>query len=252
MRTISILLLLCSTVFGQKISVKSEIAIANLKNVRVVDGFLKVDAIPDKLEGVVLTTISVDTKIPSILVTVTDINREPVTFKQVGETKDYVTTATGDLWIEAEGIDFDLKEVLRERIKVSIKPLNPKPPTPPGPKPDDPPTPQPVKSFRAIFVKESGATLNAEQTPISSAKAIREYLSSRTTAEGNLPGYREYDPQQNITNEQPAMKSLWAAAKSSITTVPCIVVEVNGKVSILPYPKNTAEALKTLKAYGGE
>jgi hypothetical protein len=126
-------------------------------------------------------------------------------------------------------------------------------PTPKPPKPDDPPLPpEPVKSFRVIFVKESGSTLNSEQTAITGAKAIRDYLSQRTTPEGGLAGWREYDPQQNVANEQSAIKSLWAATKSSITTVPCVVVEVNGKAKLIDYPKNTAEALKTLKEYGGQ
>ena len=47
------------------------------------------------------------------------------------------------------------------------------------------------------------------------------------------------------------MKSLWAATKSSITTIPCLVIEVNGKTSIVSYPKNVADAIKTLKEFGG-
>lgn len=121
----------------------------------------------------------------------------------------------------------------------------------PDPKPDDPPVP-PVKSFRVIFVKESGSTLPSSQTAITSAKSIRDYLTTKTTPEGGLAGWREYDPNQNIANEQSAMKSLWTAAKSSISKVPCIVVELNGKVSLIDYPQNTAEAIKTLKEYGGQ
>ena len=126
-------------------------------------------------------------------------------------------------------------------------------PTPKPPKPDDPPLPpDPVKSFRVIFVKESGSTLNSEQTAITGAKSVRDYLTMKTTPEGGLAGWREYDPQQNVANEQSAIKALWASTKSSISTIPCVVIEVNGKAKLIDYPKNTAEALKTLKEYGGQ
>lgn len=131
------------------------------------------------------------------------------------------------------------------------------PPNPPGPV--DPPTPVDpvtppvvVKSFRVIFVKESGATLPAGQSSIPAAKAIRDYLAAKTTPEGGIQGWREYDPQSNVANEQPTMKALWAAVKPKITAVPCVVVEVNGKADIVPFPADAATALKLLKTYGGE
>lgn len=134
------------------------------------------------------------------------------------------------------------------RFSVTLEP--PKPPVPPNP--PEPPTPEPVKSFRVVFVKESGSTLNAEQTAITGAKAVRDYLRTKTTPQGGFAGWREYDPQQNVVNEQSMMKELWAASKSSITTVPCMIVEVNGKVTIISYPKNVADAINTLKKYGGD
>lgn len=163
------------------------------------------------------------------------------------ETRVYMIAGSGVYNVEVGAFD-PVTGIDRKSVEIKIDGVEPVPP--PQPPTPQPPQPQPVKSFRVIFVKESGQTLNAEQTPISSAKSIREYLVSKTTPESGLVGYREYDPQQNITNEQPAMKALWAAAKSSVTSVPCIVVEVNSKISIIPYPKNTSEALKILKEYG--
>ena len=87
---------------------------------------------------------------------------------------------------------------------------------------------------------------------ISGAKTVRDYLTQRTTPEGGWAGWREYDPQQNVANEQATIKDLWAASRSSITKVPSLVVEKNGKVEILEYPKNVADALKILKEYGGQ
>jgi len=128
------------------------------------------------------------------------------------------------------------------------------------PKPVDPvtpvvpvdPQPEPIRSFRVIFVKESGSTLPAEQTSIPGAKVIREYLNAKTTREGNQPGWREYDPQQTTAGEQPTIAALWEAVKPKLNAIPCMVVEVNGKATVVNYPANAAEALKTLQQYGGQ
>lgn len=137
-----------------------------------------------------------------------------------------------------------------QKYQTTIQLLKPKPPKPP--KPIDPPKPEPVKSFRVIWVKESGSLLPKDQMAISGAKTVRDYLAKKTTPEGGLPGWREYDPQQNIANEQITMKDLWAAAKSSVTKVPSLVIEVNGAIKILDYPKDVADALNILKEHGGQ
>lgn len=122
----------------------------------------------------------------------------------------------------------------------------------PSPGPTPAPTPEPVKSLRVIFVKESGATLNAEQTAIPGAKEIREYLESKTTKEGELAGWREFDPQQQTANEQPTMKALWEAVKPKLIPPPCMVIEVNGNAKVMPFPANVAECMATLKKAAGE
>ena len=165
------------------------------------------------------------------------------------DTRVYLIAGAGSYGVEVVAFD-PVTGIDRKSVEVKI--ADSEPIVPPDPKPPEPQPPQPVKSFRVIFVKESGQTLPADQTAISSSKVIRDYLTSKTTPEGSLAGWREYDPQQNVANEQPTMKALWAAAKSSVTTIPCIVVEVNGKASVIPYPKNTADALKVLKGLGGE
>ena len=121
----------------------------------------------------------------------------------------------------------------------------------PDNKPAPVPVPEPVKSFRVIFVKESGQTLSAEQTAIPGAKEIRDYLTAKTTQEGGQVGWREYDPQQQTENEHPTMKALWQAAKPKLLTPPCLVIEVNGKATVMPFPGTVAEAVETLKKAGG-
>jgi len=142
-------------------------------------------------------------------------------------------------------------DIVRQRLVVSGEGPRPPPGPGPDPKPPEPKPPEPVESFRVIFVKESGSTLNSEQTAIPGAKAIRDYLTSKTTPEGGLSGWREYDPQQSTTNEQPTMKALWEAAKPKLLPAPCMVIEVNGNATVMPFPATVTEALETLKKAGG-
>lgn len=163
-------------------------------------------------------------------------------------TAKYMLAGEGSYLVEAMTFSWDRS--IDVEIGKSPNPT-PDPPEPDPPKPD-PPIPDPsVNSFRVIFVKESGSTLTAEQTAIPQAKAIRDYLTTKTTPEGGLAGWREYDPQQSTANEQAKMRDLWTSTKSAITAIPCMVIEVNGKATIVPYPRNAAEALATLKTYGG-
>lgn len=142
-------------------------------------------------------------------------------------------------------------EIVRQPLLITGE--GPRPPPDPGPEPNpDPVPPVPTTSFRVIFVKESGVTLNAEQMAIPGAKAIRDYLTAKTTPEGGLAGWREYDPQQNVANEQSTMKALWTAVRPKITSVPAMVIEVNGNATVMPFPANVSEALETLKKSGGQ
>lgn len=123
------------------------------------------------------------------------------------------------------------------------------PPVPPGPMPDPVVPPAPVvKSFRVIFVIESG---DNTRVAIADAKAVRDYLSAHTTPEEQWSGWRRYDPQQEAVNETPNMKALWNTVKPQITKIPCLVVEVNGKAEIIDYPASAAEALATIRKYNG-
>lgn len=141
--------------------------------------------------------------------------------------------------------------ILRQELTVLGQMPNPppKPDVDPIPDPVDPPAP--VASFRVIFVKESGVTLNTQQSSIPAAKVIRDYLVAKTTPENGQPGWREYDPDQSTTTEQPTMAALWTSVKPSITKVPCLVIEVNGHATVMPFPANVDECMATLKKAGG-
>lgn len=137
-------------------------------------------------------------------------------------------------------------EAKRVQFQVGQMPI----PPPKPPKPDDPVVP--VKSFRVIFVYESGDTYTAAQNGVLYGKAVQDYLTAKTTPEGGLAGWRRYDKDVTTANEQPIMAALWTAVKPKLTVIPCMVVEVNGKAEILALPANSTEALATLKKYGGQ
>ncbi len=128
----------------------------------------------------------------------------------------------------------------------------PVPVDPPTPNPDEPPAPdEAVKSFRVIFIKESGQTLPLGQSAVPDAAAIRDYLNAKTTQENGQAGWRTYDPEQITDNEQPTMKALWEAVKPKLLPAPCMVIERNGHAKVMPFPKGVDDCLKTLTEYGG-
>jgi len=159
-----------------------------------------------------------------------------------------------DLKVEsAIVVDGKIKYVTQfSSIVVAIgapEPVPPIPPIPPDPKPPIPPTPVPVTSFRVIFVTESGNTLTASQRSVIDAKVVRDYLTANTTPEGGFAGWRQYDPQQNVANEQPTMKKLWEAVQPSLTALPCVAIETNGKADILPLAATPAAQIDVFKSY---
>lgn len=159
-------------------------------------------------------------------------------------------SGTVELILYKQGVTTE-EGLVRQTLTVMGHSPNPPPiPDPVVPNPIDPP-PTPVTSFRVIFVKESGATLNAQQSSIPSAKVIRDYLNEKTTKENGQVGWREFDPQQIIRNEQPTMMALWEAVKEQLLPAPCMVIEVNGHATVKPFPSNVDEALKELKKAGG-
>ncbi len=125
----------------------------------------------------------------------------------------------------------------------------PKPPDPDPIPPPKPPQPQPVTSFRVIFVAESGKTLTKEQNSVIAGKVTRDWLTANTTPEGKYAGWRHFDPQQTVLDEQPNMRKLWEAVQPKLTAVPCAVVEVNGHAEIIPLAATPSEMVATFDSY---
>jgi len=130
------------------------------------------------------------------------------------------------------------------------------PAPPPKPKPDGPPAPkppEPVASFRVIFVWESGDTLTAAQNSVINGVEVANFLAAKTTKTGTDKGWRLKDKDAPAAGDTPVMNELWAAVKAKLkpTDVPCVAVEVNGKVEIIPLAATPAEMVAQFKTYLG-
>lgn len=183
-----------------------------------------------------------------------------VTALDMGDTLKVTAAPKGEctIGVNVKTIDFDAKKVTSKFQSLTFligevtPPAPPVPPTPPVPPvPPPPPAPVPVKSFRVIFIYESSKTLPAAQTSTMYAKTVRDWLLANTTPEGGWAGYRYYDKDTDAAKESPTMKSLWDAVHPKITTVPCVAVEVNGVVEIIPLAANPAEMVSILQKYKG-
>ncbi len=161
----------------------------------------------------------------------------------------------GTTEVQALGV-VDGKAAILLSLAFQTGPAPPEPePVPPGPAPPGPvpPAPQPVTTFRVIFVTESSKNLTVQQNAVATAKAVGDYLNAKTTKDGTVPGWRYYDPQTTAANEYAGLKAVWDAAKvEAAKSVPCMVIQRNEKIDVVPYPKNAAEALTTLQTYGGK
>lgn len=131
------------------------------------------------------------------------------------------------------------------------------PPTPPNPPvPPDPPTPPPiVSSFRVIFIWESMSTLTAQQNSVINGVDMANFLNSKTTKSGVDKGWRLKDKDSPVNNDTPIINELWSSVKGQITSttpIPCVAVEVNGKVEIINLKNTQAEMIAEFKKYIGE
>jgi len=136
------------------------------------------------------------------------------------------------------------------------KPRPPKPVPPVPVDPVNPPSPVnppvPVSSFRVIFVVDSGAAgMTPQQVSIANSVPVRQWLDANCSKDGTYTGWRVYAKTTDATNELPAMKAVWTAALPKIADNKCIVIQVNDKITIEPYPADAPAALALLKKYKG-
>lgn len=126
------------------------------------------------------------------------------------------------------------------------------PPKPVDPKPDIPPAPVPVSSFHVIFINERSVTLTQPQKNVFFGKEVEEYVTKNTTPENGWVGWRRLDKDvEDISNENTAIKAMWPVVRAKVTVVPCVAVEVNGKVDIIDPAATPAAMIATFNTYLG-
>lgn len=126
--------------------------------------------------------------------------------------------------------------------------------TPPDPpKPPDPPVP-PIPAptgFRVIFVYETANALTPAMQQVMFGEKVRQYLDAKTAPhpQGGK-GWRRLDKDVDVVNEKdPDLKALWQTARPKVTTIPCVIVSVNEKAEIIPFPASEADALAVFAKY---
>lgn len=127
---------------------------------------------------------------------------------------------------------------------------------PPKPKPDppkpDPPKPEPVTSFRVLFVVERMGNLTAAQNSVVHGVEVERFLEAKTMRTDGGRGWRRIDKDAPTDGDTPTMNALWRQTKPKLTAVPCVAVEVNGKVDIIPLEATPAAMVAKFKEYIGE
>jgi hypothetical protein len=124
----------------------------------------------------------------------------------------------------------------------------------PGPGPGPGPIPGPVipEPLRVIFIYESSDPLSREQNNILNSPAIRSYLTSHCLKDGDLPAWRYWDKDINVSKESAAWQAAWNSAKVDPTPLPKIVIFTKTAMVAYPLPADEQATLDLLKKYGGQ
>ncbi len=148
-------------------------------------------------------------------------------------------------------------KVARKRFSLDVdagtKPIPP--PVDPTIPPVVPPIvpPAPVTSFHVIFINERGVTLTQPQKNVMFGAAVENYLNKNTTPENGSVGWRRYDKDiVEVSNETDTFKALWPAVRVKITIVPCVAIQTDSKVDIVPLDATPDAMIATFAKYSGK
>ena len=175
--------------------------------------------------------------------------------RQLPDSQVYVDKSARQLIVGGPGVHYvSCIEVLKGTVTqtdyvVVFEGLPPPPAPTPGPGPA--PIPAPASGFRVLFVAESNSNLTREQLNILYSTQIISYLNAKTAKDGDGPGWRKYDPQQDVSNEHEVWKRIWTDTKPALGPLPQVVIYVDQKGTAYPLPATEAETLSLLKKFGG-
>ena len=152
--------------------------------------------------------------------------------------------------VPAAGVS-DESEITRILIDIGVAP---QPPPGPGPGPIVPPVVVPT-GFRVMFIYEASTAMTREQLHIFNSTKIRQYLTAKCakSAELNQPEWRFWDKDIKVTaKESKTMADMFTALKPEFGNLPLIAIHANGQGRVFPWPESEAATLALLQTYGGE
>lgn len=135
---------------------------------------------------------------------------------------------------------------------IPVPPIPPGPVPPVPPVPPTPPAPIPVAGLHVLMVYDAPkvSSLPKEQAAVLASGELRSYLNAHCPpgTDGKTKEWRLYDQHTDTSNESQVWKDAMARPRAS---VPWWIVS-NGKTGEEgPLPSNVADAMATLKKYGG-
>lgn len=196
----------------------------------------------------------------AVLYPSTGLNLFPMDLLKDSKTAVAVANANGiyylHAWTALNNVPSDLAT-----CKITIGPPIPVPPgpNPPGPQPNPPgPTPGPVTTTKlsVLFVDENSNYGTASYKPYESivnSTALRTWLAAHCTSTDNIPDWRKWDQNTDISNESnPVWKSLMNAAVGK--NLPWLVIadDKGNIVSSTAVPNNLADTTALLQKFGGK
>ncbi len=130
-------------------------------------------------------------------------------------------------------------------ILTGAAPAPPPKPVDPDVKPVDPVVPIPAKTFRVIFVVESGDRLTTAQQGVIYGIEIENWAIKNCT--GGKEGLRRRD--QNNPTLSGEMQKIWTAAQPDIKKTPCVVVQADSAITIIDVEDTPAKMTAVLQSY---
>lgn len=122
-------------------------------------------------------------------------------------------------------------------------------PIPPSP---EPPKPTPTDKLGVLFLSDSTTPATKDQAIALNSSTLRAYLQSRCkTDPDGRPAWRFWDKATPVKDESAEWQAAMASALADGLSLPKFAVFVAGKLAKV-YPVTTeAEALETLRKWGG-
>lgn len=143
---------------------------------------------------------------------------------------EYKLVAVGSL--DDEHTVATTKLIIEGKIDPTPQP-GPSPAPDPTPEPQPKPLPVPTTDFRVIIIHDSATKMTKEQLHALNSSSVAKLLDEKCSKDTNgRPGWRKWDPDQDVSYELPVWKSLWGATKPQIGTLPQVVIVKNqeGKI----------------------